>query len=277
MEETDLINLEYLSILELNGKGSFELLQGQITADMGKVVDNECVMGAMCDIKGRVISSFLVTKNPKEDGGYFLIGDKEVMILTKDLLQKYQPFYDASLSIEDHYKFFAIKESFLLKEYPSTKLNQSFQDYGDFWRVHFLKKKFHIIAITESDKLQNYHASENIDPWILDEINNLNFEVSASTTSKFTPHELGYHITPRVDFEKGCYTGQEIVARMHYRAKKLPRMLIKASSDKKEILSKVLDDDKKVIGLVLLTAKEDKKNINLLSMNKNFSEQLFKF
>jgi hypothetical protein len=64
---------------------------------------------------------------------------------------------------------------------------------------------------------------------------------------------------------------------MHYRAKKLPRMLIKASNDKKEILSKVLDDDKKVIGLVLLTAKEDKKNVNLLSMNKNFSEQLFKF
>jgi hypothetical protein len=64
---------------------------------------------------------------------------------------------------------------------------------------------------------------------------------------------------------------------MHYRAKKLPRMLTKASNDKKEILSKVLDDDKKVIGLVLLTAKEDKKNVNLLSMNKNFSEQLFKF
>ena len=54
-------------------------------------------------------------------------------------------------------------------------------------------------------------------------------------------------------------------------------MLIKSSNDKKEILYKVLDDDKKVIGLVLLTAKEDKKNVNLLSMNKNFSEQLFKF
>jgi hypothetical protein len=64
---------------------------------------------------------------------------------------------------------------------------------------------------------------------------------------------------------------------MHYRAKKLPRMLIKSSNDKKEILSKVLDDDKKVIGLVLLRANEDKKNLYLLSMNKNFSEQLFKF
>ena len=62
MEEKGLINLEYLSILELNGKGSFELLQGRITADMEKVSDNESVMGAICDIKGRVISSFFVTK-----------------------------------------------------------------------------------------------------------------------------------------------------------------------------------------------------------------------
>ena len=277
MGEKDLINLEYLSILELNGKGSFELLQGQITADMEKVSDNECVMGAICDLKGRVISSFFVTKNLKEDGGYFLIGDKELMIETKDLLQKYQPFYDTSLSIQNHYNFFAIKESCILRDYPDTNLNQSYQEYADFWRIHFLDKEFHIIATTESNKLQNYHLSENIDPWILDEINNLNFEVSSATTSKFTPHELGYNITSRVDFEKGCYTGQEIVARMHNRAKKLPKLLIKESDKKKEILSKVLDNDEKAIGLVLLTAKKDKQNLCLLSMNKNFSDQPFEF
>ena len=277
MGEKDLINLEYLSILELNGKGSFELLQGQITADMEKVSDNECVMGAICDLKGRVISSFFVIKNLKDDGGYFLIGDKELMIETKDLLQKYQPFYDTSLSIQNHYNFFAIKESCILRDYPDTNLNQSYQEYANFWRIHFLDKEFHIIATTESNKLQNYHVSENIDPWILDEINNLNFEVSSATTSKFTPHELGYHITSRVDFEKGCYTGQEIVARMLYRAKKLPQLLIKESDKKKEILSKVLDNDEKAIGLVLLAAKKDKQNLCLLSMNKNFSDQPFEF
>ena len=277
MEKKGLINLEYLSILELNGKGSFELLQGQITADMEKVSDNESVMGAICDIKGRVISSFFVTKNLKEDGGYFLIGDRELMTLTKDLLQKYQPFYDTSLSLQNHYNFFAIKESCILRDYPDTNLNQSFQEYDNFWRIHFLNKEFHIIATTESDKLQNYHLSDDIDPWILDEINNLNFEVSSVSTSKFTPHELGYHITPRVDFEKGCYTGQEIVARMHYRAKKLPKMLIRESNEKKQILSKVLDNDKKAIGLVLLTAKKDEQNFCLLSMNKNFTEQPFEF
>ena len=199
------------------------------------------------------------------------------MIETKDLLQKYQPFYDTSLSIQNHYNFFAIKESCILRDYPDTNLNQSYQEYADFWRIHFLDKEFHIIATTESNKLQSYHLSENIDPWIQDEINNLNFEVSSATTSKFTPHELGYHITSRVDFEKGCYTGQEIVARMHYRAKKLPQLLIKESDKKKEILSKVLDNDEKAIGLVLLTAKKDKQNLCLLSMNKNFSDQPFEF
>ena len=64
---------------------------------------------------------------------------------------------------------------------------------------------------------------------------------------------------------------------MHYRAKKLPKLLIKESDKKKEILSKVLDNDEKAIGLVLLAAKKDKQNLCLLSMNKNFSDQPFEF
>ena len=54
-------------------------------------------------------------------------------------------------------------------------------------------------------------------------------------------------------------------------------MLIRESNEKKEILSKVLDNDKKAIGLVLLTAKKDEQNFCLLSMNKNFTEQPFEF
>ena len=48
---------------------------------------------------------------------------------------------------------------------------------------------------------------------------NEDFQYKIGDTNKYTPHELGYHQTNRIDFEKGCYTGQEIVARMHYRAK----------------------------------------------------------
>jgi folate-binding Fe-S cluster repair protein YgfZ len=42
------------------------------------------------------------------------------------------------------------------------------------------------------------------------------------------PHELDLHHLNAISFDKGCYTGQEIIARMHYRGK-LKNRLCKAS------------------------------------------------
>src|SRR6185437_3309405 len=39
------------------------------------------------------------------------------------------------------------------------------------------------------------------------------------TTELFLPHELNLHLNNGISFNKGCYTGQEIIARMHYRGK----------------------------------------------------------
>ena len=64
MKSIDLIELGYLSTLEIIGEGSIDLLQGQITSDMEKVSDNQSCLGALCNIKGRVESSFLVIKKP---------------------------------------------------------------------------------------------------------------------------------------------------------------------------------------------------------------------
>jgi folate-binding protein YgfZ len=41
----------------------------------------------------------------------------------------------------------------------------------------------------------------------------------ATDAEQFTPQELSYDRNGYVSFSKGCYTGQEIVARMHYRGK----------------------------------------------------------
>ena len=44
-------------------------------------------------------------------------------------------------------------------------------------------------------------------------------EVNKLTSSKFTPHELNYHNNELIDFSKGCFNGQEVIARMEYRGK----------------------------------------------------------
>lgn len=56
------------------------------------------------------------------------------------------------------------------------------------------------------------------------------------TSGKFLPHELNLDQLNAINFEKGCYTGQEIIARMHYRGK-LKTRLFKAFFHSKEGLS----------------------------------------
>ena len=273
MEEKGLINLEYLSILELNGKGSFELLQGQITSDMQKVTQDNCVLGSICDLKGRVVSSFVIAVSSEKEHAYYLIGNKEVLETTKIILEKYKPFYESTIEENNKYQFYAIQEEDLKDKFAKTNLDNTFQDYGNFFRLHYLNKKFHLIASKEADYFKDYKISNNENLWKLDEINNQNYEISSETVSRFTPHELGYHLTERVDFEKGCYTGQEIVARMHYRAKKLPKIVIKSTKKQIEDLEKVQDKKNNSLGIILSCAVKGNQKYALLSMNKNYIDQ----
>ena len=84
--------------------------------------------------------------------------------------------------------------------------------------VDTLKKYavFSKVSIEEGD--------ENVIDYIDDEtwknsiIDNLDPEIYSENSEKYTPQELGYDKNGRIDFQKGCFTGQEIIARMHYRS-----------------------------------------------------------
>lgn len=52
---------------------------------------------------------------------------------------------------------------------------------------------------------------------LLENLRNGVAEVWKAQSEKFTPHMLNLDLIDAVDFDKGCYTGQEIVARTHYR------------------------------------------------------------
>ena len=277
MKENALLKLDHLSTLEINGKGSFDLLQGQITADVNKVSDNNCVVGAMCDIKGRIISSFVIIKNFKQDEGYMLIGNIDSLKILNEALGKFVPFYKTELILTDQITIIAIREEYLLRDFPETDLSITSQNLNNFQRVHYLNKDFHLLVTDDISVFEAYEIDENQNLWDIDEIKHDNFEISSSTTGAFTAHELGYDKTKRIDFEKGCYTGQEVVARMQYRAKALPRLLSLKSKNTYEIMSKIYDDQKKQIGIVLSSAPSEDTNHYLLSMNKSYQNQDFEF
>ena len=278
MKSNELIELDYLSTLEIIGEGAIDLLQGQITSDMTKVTESQNCLGALCNVKGRVESSFLIVKKDEMKDAFLLIGDREVMKATQSILQKYAPFYKLEMRFNDEYKFIAIDEDFLSFNFSETDLNLNVQYHKDFLRLHYLEKKFHLLLLSDGvDCFKGSVMTNDLNEWEKDNIVNKDFNIRTEDANKYTPHELGYHQTKRIDFEKGCYTGQEIVARMHYRAKKLP-FLLTGSLDVNESTSpEVLNQEGKKTGTLLSTAKQENSNLCLISMNKNYENGDIRF
>ena len=55
------------------------------------------------------------------------------------------------------------------------------------------------------------------DEWHALQIVNGFARIEAATMTEFVPQTLNYDLTGHISFDKGCYTGQEVVARLHYR------------------------------------------------------------
>jgi len=57
----------------------------------------------------------------------------------------------------------------------------------------------------------------NEDAWRVLQIDQGVARIEAATVETFVPQALNYDLTGHISFDKGCYTGQEVVARLHYR------------------------------------------------------------
>ena len=93
-------------------------------------------------------------------------------------------------------------------------------------------------------------------------------EITESISEVFTPHELNYQNLGLINFEKGCFTGQEVIARMHYRGK-LKFSLAKFSVNEGNLLKEldfIFNKDGKKLGQVVL----EEKNEGLVTLKDKF-------
>ena len=93
------------------------------------------------------------------------------------------------------------------------------EELTDFFENHM--KKYVPFFKTEIKRLVKNSPEKELssEDWMKFLIKKEIVEVNAHISSKFTPHELNYHNNNLIDFSKGCFNGQEIIARMQYRGK----------------------------------------------------------
>jgi tRNA-modifying protein YgfZ len=203
-------------LIQIEGSDAIKFLQGQVTCDVTLVSHNRGIYGAHCNPKGRILFSFYLFQ--RTDNCLWLITPfTQLQQALKDL-QKYSVF--SKIKISDISNLFPLK---LVKSNEDCAdlsidpqiIHQDTQGFirqrsGNYWEIAGTPDLSHL----PQDLIQ-----ADTEEWKLLDIQQGIAHIYPETRESFTPEEINYPLIDAVSFRKGCYTGQEIVARMHYKGK----------------------------------------------------------
>ena len=208
-------------VILVEGPDTEKLLQGQLTCDINQLSDEHALKGALCDVKGRMISSLICMTTMS--GATLLIMHRELVEITLATLKKYAVFYKVTLTdASDDYAVFGVHD-----DKTNCTINvKSGVDTTLADIAHGLQ-----LVVCSSPHAEQFWTtySENYKPcgenfWHYLMIIHGEGEVYPNTSGEFIPQMLNLQHTNAVNFRKGCYTGQEIIARMQYLGKLKRRM-----------------------------------------------------
>jgi len=260
VKKPTLCPLTNYSIIEIRGPDAVKFMQGQFTCDVAGITPGNHGLGSCCNNKGRMLGVFTIARLAAE---HFLLRlPTETAETLINHLTKFKAFFNCSCELNPQWLPFAwfgdasVINSTLENLPDHGPAAVSGQDLlvlttGDtssrheIWLQDSMVKRW----LSPLDSILDI-ASEAI--WNLAEIKSGIGEVYASTVGEFIPQMFNLQVLGGISFTKGCYTGQEIVARMQYLGKLKKRLyLLQLSGESADINSSVFDASQKKIGTLV--------------------------
>ena len=231
---TDSVQLTQFEFIRASGPDARTFLQGQVTCDTTKISPTQSVLGALCNLKGRVIADFRAAQ----------VGEDLVLKVGTGLadpvlavLKKYAVFSKLTLCKEDGLCVLGLlvtgdAEGDILPASPHavTSLSENVMaihsgcgEEGtrciELWGNGTSIEASAALLTSSNASMPNTTIEvATTTEWTRLEILSGMVHVTPALSEEYTPAELNYDISGVVNFKKGCYTGQEIVARMFYRS-----------------------------------------------------------
>ena len=242
------ILINNLDVLVTKGKDAETFLQGQITNDI-KIIKNEegAIYAGYCSPKGRLIAFFLIIK---AQDCYFLICPSSIGEEISKKLSMYIMRSDVTLHKAEEISFFSfygnVKEEKafkgLLDEAP-IKVMQTVKCISESGEANYFtitklpgeENRYFVLGegdlinsiyneLDQTSGVADYHS------WNASDIEAKIPSIFKETQDQFIPQSLNLDLIGAVNFKKGCYTGQEIVARTHYLGQTKRRMYLGSSN-----------------------------------------------
>lgn len=233
--------LSHEGILAVRGSDASKFLQGQLTCNLNYLTDDQASLGARCTQKGRMQSSFRIAQ---QGDGYLLAMASELLEAQLVDLRKYAVFSKSKLTDESAgWVRFGLQDGnaalqALGLELPESAANTYTQPVarnGDMLTIRV--SPFRAEVWVPADQAGTIEAQllaqlpkGSLNDWLLGQIRSGVGQVFGATRELLIPQMINLQAVGGVSFKKGCYTGQEIVARMQYLGK-LKRRLYRLSLD----------------------------------------------
>lgn len=221
-----LMTLDDWALATLTGADAEKYLQGQVTADVAQLTEHQHLLAAHCDPKGKMWSNLRLFR--RQDG-FTLIERRSLRDAQLTELKKYAVFSKVTIAPDDEHVLLgvagfqaraALKN--LFSELPDAeKQVVSEGETSILWFEHpaerFLLVTDAATAERVTEALRGEAQLNNSQQWLA-----LNIEaglpvIDAVNSAQFIPQATNIQALGGISFKKGCYTGQEMVARAKFR------------------------------------------------------------
>lgn len=250
-------------VVVIEGKDAERFLQGQLTCDVAAVADNHWVLGSCCNNKGRVLSTFVLVRQGECFRLCMTHGTGALLLAA---LKKFLPFYKCTMQLQDNrYRLYGLAGDAAQQHraiYPASQDDTALllpADNSSNWLCWLGGHTPRALLWTDAALPEGAGGQDtqpaSMDPGNWEALGLLQgqFPFHAQDSGEFTPQELALDLNGYVSFTKGCYTGQEIVARLHYRGKpKKQLFLLQLAGSPQGQQNDVKDADGQSIGALLL-------------------------
>jgi folate-binding protein YgfZ len=224
-------------LLHISGPDTLGFLQGQTTCDTRRLDDRTALPGAYCTPQGRVVCDFLLLQLGQEHVGLRMRSD--ILAAAAATFSKYIVFSKAEIDRQrgdwqvaacwgqDARQVIAAlcgaapDKQFAVAAADGLRAVQ-LDDDGQLFECYLDRSVLGQVP-AELAALQSEGGEAR---WRAQQIATGVGRIEQATVEQFIPQMLNFDITGHISFDKGCYTGQEVIARLHYRGKSKRRMYL---------------------------------------------------
>lgn len=255
--------------LTLTGADAQTFLQGQLSCDMKLVNAEKASLGCLLNLKGRIEASVVVIRI---ESGYALLMPQSQIAAVKSRLAKYGAFSKVSIAqgTQDIIGLLGAEAMpKALAEAPYAALVEA--------DVCYVRLPGHTRALKISQSAALSSDASALAAWQAEAVASGEVTIDQALIDHWQPQELDYHSLNGVSYQKGCYMGQEIVARLYFRGQ-LKTGLCWLRALWPEAIDASLDwpiiADDKAVGRVITLAWPDEQELWLLASVRLATESL---